>query len=707
MDATALPAATERESRLCTRLALLVLAVVGGLLLDGAWRVGPTFDEHFYVATGYAYLQEGEFALNREHPPLAKLLCGLPLLLAGDVRFPEHWRDQVSYPTTFFYQLNAEHLRRNLFLARLPFCLLTLVLGWAVFATARRLASPRAGLVALLLFGLNPSVLAHGRLAALDMAVTVFLFLSAVAWLRALEDFTWRRQLAAAVLFGLANLAKFTALVLAPFFALSALVAAARARSLVPLRTFALTALGGLSVFAAGYGFEAKSVNEAWSEPQYVVEHRDPPVHDVRPADLAAVAREEGMGPDEARLLARAPALDGAIELLGQVLATRGVSDALTRSALVALREVRLASAADRKRAFAAVLEAALARGEDGDTADHGREALELSVLGDLADLRFESLEGFRAWYAQNRDLDWNRMIFTQGWIEALARGLFGDARPIPLFTALKGIDYQLYHGSFGHGSYFRGQTLLPLRDFRDGNPYPEFYAWVLAIKNPLAWLALVLLGIGLAVVPAPGWTLQRALVFLVLPLALFALFSKGNALLGVRYLLPTFPFLAVLGGRVATRWPRAALALALVAILEWIWIHPHELMYYNAAAGGPEGGPRISVVGDDWGQDVDALGRFYERWKPEIEAAGGLHYDPYTAGDLAVFGLEAAHPVEGPVEGIVAVNAVNYYREQHEYGWLADYEPFLRIGWSVWVYDTRVPPPGGSPLEAWRAARR
>ena len=63
----------------------------------------------------------------------------------------------------------------------------------------------------------------------------------------------------------------------------------------------------------------------------------------------------------------------------------------------------------------------------------------------------------------------------------------------------------------------------------------------------------------------------------------------------------------------------------------------------YNLAAGGPTGGPEISVVGDDWGQDLRALGAYYAEHADKIEAVGGLHYDPYTAGDLAAFGIRTS----------------------------------------------------------------
>src|SRR5262249_7753007 len=150
------------------------------------------------------------------------------------------------------------------------------------------------------------------------------------------------------------------------------------------------------------------------------------------------------------------------------------------------------------------------------------------------------------------------------------------------------------------------------------------------------------------ACLPRPGWGLAAALVFVGFPALAFAVFSRGSALLGVKYLLPLYPFLCVLIGRTATLAPRAALVLAALAALEALWIHPHELMYYTRAAGGPERGRAISVVGDDWGQGVRATGRWAAEHAQAIAAAGGLWYEPYTAGDKAAFGLEDARPLHG-----------------------------------------------------------
>src|SRR5262245_31246709 len=190
-------------------------------LRHGAWRVGPTFDEHFYAAAGVAYWRDGALELNREHPPLLKLLAGLPLVLAG-AGYPAHALEARNFPVDFFYQRHAEDLDRNLFLARLPFCALTLATTVLVHRAARARFGERAALGAAALLALNPNVLAHGCLVSLDAGVTPFFFGAVLCFEAALRTATWAQRLGAAALFGLAHLAKFTALVLGEAFVLHA-----------------------------------------------------------------------------------------------------------------------------------------------------------------------------------------------------------------------------------------------------------------------------------------------------------------------------------------------------------------------------------------------------------------------------------------------------------------------------------------------------
>ncbi|TAJ11774.1 MAG: phospholipid carrier-dependent glycosyltransferase [Planctomycetota bacterium] len=681
----------QAERRRCDRWAMFALAACVALLVHLAWVTGPTYDEHFYIASGYAYWHDADFGLNREHPPLLKLLAGFPLLFAPGVELPEHWRELMAYPSTFLYQQNAAALDRNLFLARLPLVALTALGALLVYTTARRLWSPRAGLVSLLLFAFNPNVLAHGPLAALDMGIAVLLFASVKWQVALLERPSWERAFWAALLFGAANLAKSTGLLLVPVYGGLALVAALRARSVKPLGWTLASAFGGLAIFAAGYGFEARSIWDVWGDAQYRTDLRRPGLY-ADPAAIAGAVRETGLDAALLEQVTRAPNAVASVDRL-VVAALHGTSEQ-RRQSLRALARLVEALEPARKRAFEQLLYQPAAP-EDASA--------RLDALSGLAGVELPNLDVARRHWENEQGEAWGRAIFSRAWIDRPVRAVFGDRAPIPLLSALKGIDYQLHHGSFGHSIVFRGRVLQAGADFEHGNPVPEFFAWVMAIKNPLVALALFAVGLALCARQHAQWTLLRALALVGTPLLLFLVFSRGSALLGVRYVLPIFPFLCVLAARSALYFPRAALALALVAAAEGVWVHPHELMYYNAAAGGPERGPRISVVGDDWGQEVRELGRVVAKNRAWIEQAGGLYYDPYSVADLAAFGLEGSKPLHGPVRGIVAAHAITYYREPKEYGWLAEFKPFAKIGWSIWLYDTRPGPPGGEKPAEWR----
>ena len=526
---------------------------------------------------------------------------------------------------------------------------------------------------------------------SLDAGVMPLFFGATLAFLAALEQPSWRRTLGAALLFGLANLAKFTALALGPaFVALSAWAAVSR-RSPRPLATLALTFAGGLGVFAAGYGFDAKRLDQAWASPYFV---RDVPAGSVTVEELAQALADAGGADDEVARLGAAPDAARAVELLGFALES---PDRAPRAA-AALGALEGGPGELRRRAFEALL---------NTPAERVGAERRASVLAALSGRRMDDDASWRKLLETTRGHSWDRVIFYHGWMRALT-GLWGDQRPVPLLTALKGLDQTLAHGAIGHSSYFRGRRLDPGRDFAEGNPHPEYYAVVMAVKNPLGALVLFLAGVGWALVPdrRRGWTPLVALALVGVPAFLFVSFSLGKALLGVRYLLPLYPFLALLGARVFAALPRTAWALFALSVVEFLGIHPHELMYYNLPAGGSAGGPRITVVGDDWGQGVRTVGRFYGRYRDEIDAAGGLVYRPYSMADPAAFGLEGLRPHAGPVEGLVAVHAVDLQREAAEFAWLAAYEPFLVLDRSVLVYDTRTPAPGGDPLEAWEAAR-
>jgi hypothetical protein len=64
-------------------LAGLLLGQMALSMLLSSRDDAPTYDEPTHLAAGVGYLRFGQLRLNYEHPPLAKALAGVPLVLAG------------------------------------------------------------------------------------------------------------------------------------------------------------------------------------------------------------------------------------------------------------------------------------------------------------------------------------------------------------------------------------------------------------------------------------------------------------------------------------------------------------------------------------------------------------------------------------------------------------------------------------------------
>jgi hypothetical protein len=79
---------------------LLLLGAMGTVQVTSALQETQTWDEGIHIAAGYSYLKTGDYRLNREHPPLFKLLCAAPLL-ALDPLLPlddASWQNSEQVP---------------------------------------------------------------------------------------------------------------------------------------------------------------------------------------------------------------------------------------------------------------------------------------------------------------------------------------------------------------------------------------------------------------------------------------------------------------------------------------------------------------------------------------------------------------------------------------------------------------------------------
>jgi hypothetical protein len=269
-----------------------------------------------------------------------------------------------------------------------------------------------------------------------------------------------------------------------------------------------------------------------------------------------------------------------------------------------------------------------------------------------------------------------------------------------------KGIRYQLGRAASGDPHfYFLGEIT--------SHGLLAYFPVAFLIKTPMATLLLVVAGL----IPWLGCArLDRSTAaFLMLPAAIyFAAMVATRVNLGLRYLLPVYPFLFVLASRVGTLQFGSSLvtilgrvgSLGLVGLTaaSSLAIAPHQLAYFNELIGGPAEGHRyLSDSNLDWGQDLKGLKSFmdqegvpviYLSYFGTAEPAGwgiGYQFLPGWVENMQNPDLKLRVPPEA--KQILAISVVNlqgvYFDEkQNRFRWLETRLPLTTIGHSIYVYD-------------------
>jgi hypothetical protein len=280
---------------------------------------------------------------------------------------------------------------------------------------------------------------------------------------------------------------------------------------------------------------------------------------------------------------------------------------------------------------------------------------------------------------------------------------------PLPLPAPyLAGLDFTLGANTKYRMVYILGQW--------PDRVHAWYYLLAGAVKTPPATQMLLLLGlVSLARKKSRGgW--NEAL--LVLPPLLLFLLVAFTAEIGIRlrYVLPIYPFGFVLASRCfgpawpQRRWARI-LSVALLAggIGSNLWIYPHYLAYFNAAAGGPSNGYKLLIDSNlDWGQDLIGLKRY-------LDAEGLDHTCLLYFGkvDPRIYGINYTLGIQPEKCDTLAISvslvAGARYRwvldgqpiesRPGKFRWLLDQPPDRVIGHTIWVYRRRLtPPPEGGP---------
>src|SRR5271157_3826121 len=184
-----------------------------------------TWDEPYHILAGYRYWQAGDYGVNPEHPPLAKLVGTFPLLFMH-LKAPRVGRDDFK-PTVIVqgralvYGNDADAI---LLRARLAEAVVGLLLVLLLFEAGYRMFGAGAAWIAAVLAVFEPNLLAHSTVVATDFAFACFYLAAVYAFWRVAGRPTLLRLTGCGVMTGLALASKHSALVLFPTLALLAAV---------------------------------------------------------------------------------------------------------------------------------------------------------------------------------------------------------------------------------------------------------------------------------------------------------------------------------------------------------------------------------------------------------------------------------------------------------------------------------------------------
>ena len=221
------------NNRITNLIATFLLLFVFLVCLFSMKGDSATMDEVAHLPAGYSYLTQKDMRLNPEHPPLLKDLAAIPLLFIKNlpagrqgINFPSEiksWKEDVNgqwdFGFSFLYH-SDNPADKMIFWGRIPMILILILLGFYVFKWAKELFGQKAALLSLFLFSFSPTLIAHGRLVTTDVGAATGCFIATYYFIKSLQNPNKKNIIFAGIAFGLAQLLKFTVIILVPFFAI-------------------------------------------------------------------------------------------------------------------------------------------------------------------------------------------------------------------------------------------------------------------------------------------------------------------------------------------------------------------------------------------------------------------------------------------------------------------------------------------------------
>lgn len=637
------------------------------LVWSHARQSSATFDETTHLPSGYSYWITNDYRMNPEHPPFVKRLAAFPLLwmdtwpqeLASPAdsrassdnlrRIQVNWASALADPTaaqwefghSILYGARSETYERfgvhdakllpttevlhqsdflnnanmMLFGARLFGILpLGILLAALVYSWTRELFGIAGGVLALALFSFDPNFIAHSGLVTTDVGITAFMFGAVYFLWRTLRNITPFNLGVLFLLLGLAFVTKYSAVLLIPVFILLGFARVFSSQHWIIFgRNTTMTRWNRALVFASLLlGCSLTTYLMIWSA--YGFRYN-------------AIADVDTAVKNERKVL----------------LTTRLVElDLLIKQSPDEKQETYLSRLASRLRQLDPVEAERLEGLFQNSPFDETIRSYETVLAGH--GILFERPP------AEGPDIDFTKLLDrlarvdgqTAARLNAVDGHLPLDAlagrAPGPIGRALRTAKrHQLFPEAYlyGFGLVYAGSRMQKsfLMGAYSDQGFPSYFLWTFLFKTPLLTIAAIFVALFLTVLDSKTPLLSTT-VFFVIPAGLYLLVSMSSGFnIGHRHLLPIYPFLFVLCGRLPLEWRKwtgitqkwSALATIVAILLNsnvvfappWrpAIVYPHYLAYFNELAGGPRNGQEKLVDSNlDWGQDLIGLREWIAR---------------------------------------------------------------------------------------------
>jgi len=326
-------------------------------------------------------------------------------------------------------------------------------------------------------------------------------------------------------------------------------------------------------------------------------------------------------------------------------------------------------------------------------------------------------------WTAYGFRLHPHRGVSAEARVVEYAQGLHS---PIQKKLIAEAARWHLLPESYLYGLADVGHVVGFSHSYIFGRVYPHgvwfYFPAAFLIKSTLSLLLLLLL-VPFAVA-FRGARYRRELAFLIIPAGIYFLVAVISTLnIGIRHILPVYPFLIILAGWGAAELIRAkrklAYAVAFVlafGIVSSLRVFPVYLAYANELWGGPANTYKyLSDSNADWGQQLKSVKQYLDQRHVKncwFAYFGDVVVDPKYYGipckpltTIASTWLQESMDVPPSIDGPVLISAG--VLSGYEFGpdQLNPYDQFTRlrpsavIEYAVFVYDGHFDIPLASAL--------